>query len=80
MKNMELSAYLAHEKETTFDLIPILEDKVTTEDVGFVREVLAAKGYKHTELRFYCAIALIWRLGVAAGIRTERKRRHHTNE
>lgn len=80
MRAMELSTCIAREKENLLKLMPAVEKTITTADMGFAREILAGKGFTLSDLNFGWAIAMIWRLGVIAGIRAERKRRHHTNE
>ena len=75
MINMELSAHIANEKGKLFEHIPVIENTITTDDLDIATELLAMKGYGHSELDFYWTVAMIWRLGVIAGIRAERKRR-----
>lgn len=75
MTNMELSARFVNDKEKLFELIPVIENTITTDDLDIATELLAMKGYGYSELDFYWTVAMIWQLGVVAGARAERKRR-----
>ena len=74
---MRLDFYKAYTEETdkAADLLAIMLDNTYIHDVDVVRDMLHAGGYKINDFEFIGLIAAIYRAGIAAGIRTERRRK-----
>lgn len=63
------------ETERAAALLSTMCDRTYTHDLNFVHDTLTENGYKIHDFDFIGLIAAIYRAGIAAGIRTERRRR-----
>lgn len=74
---MRLEFFKAYTEETerAAALLSTMRDQTYIHDMDVVRDMLHANGYKINDFRFIGLIAAIYRAGIAAGIRTERRRK-----
>ncbi len=67
------------ETERAAALLSTMCDQTYMHDLDFVHDTLTENGYKIHDFQFVGLIATIYRVGVAVGIRTERRRRRNDN-
>jgi len=74
---MRLDFFKAYTEETdkAAELIPTMCDQTYVDDMNAVHDILQENGFPIHDFQFVRLIAAIYRVGIAVGIRTERRRK-----
>lgn len=75
MKRRDFFKTYTEETERAAELLPVMSHQTYLHEMDAVHDILTAHGYKINDFQFVGLIAAIYRVGIAVGIRTERKRR-----
>lgn len=75
MKRRDFFQTYTEETSRAAELLPVMSDQTYMHEMDVVHDILTAHGYKINDFQFVGLIAAIYRVGIAVGIRTERKRR-----
>ena len=75
MKRLDFYKTYTKETDRAAELIPTMCDQTYVDDMNAVHDILQENGFPIHDFQFVGLIAAIYRVGIAVGIRTERKRR-----
>ena len=76
MKRLDFFQTYTEETSRAAELMPIMTDNTYIHEMNVIHDILTENGYKIHDFEFVGLIAAIFRVGIAVGIRTERKRRN----
>ena len=75
MKRRKFFKMCIEETEKTADLLPIISNQSYSRETEAIHGILNANGYNIHDFQLVGLIAAIYRVGIAVGIRAERRRR-----
>ena len=75
MRRQDFNKIYTEETERAAELIPTMCGQTYVDDMNAVHDILIENGYPIHDFDFVGLIAAIYRVGIAVGIRTERRRR-----
>ena len=75
MKRLDFYKTYTEETDRATELLPVMHDQTCIDEMTVVHDILQENGYPIHDFQFVGLIAAIYRVGIAVGIRTERKRR-----
>lgn len=79
MRRLDFFKAYTEETDKAADLLAIMREQTRIHEMDAIRDMLHAGGYKINDFEFIGLIAAIYRAGIAAGIRTERRRKRRAN-
>lgn len=75
MRRLDFFEIYTKETERAAELLPIMHDQTCFHEMDTIHDILTGNGYNIHDFQFVSLIAAIYRVGIAVGIRTERKHR-----
>lgn len=75
MRRLDFFEIYTKETERAAELLPIMHDQTSSHEMDTIHDILTENGYNIHDFQLVGLIAAIYRVGIAVGIRAERRRR-----